>query len=55
MLWTRIAYTPASRAAAELGLQALDLDKFDFAVLAAIADQQPIWACRGFVPVNCSC
>ena len=42
MLRTRPAYAPAIRAAAYVGWQALDLNDFDLAVLAAIAFHQPI-------------
>ena len=42
MLRTRPAYAPAIRAAADAGGQALDLNAFDLAVLAAIACHQPI-------------
>ncbi|SMC14056.1 hypothetical protein ROA7745_03920 [Roseovarius aestuarii] len=42
MLRTRAVYTPAIRAAADLGEQELDLREFDVAVLAAIAYHQPI-------------
>ncbi|RYG90095.1 SMC-Scp complex subunit ScpB [Loktanella sp. IMCC34160] len=42
MLRTRKAYAPAIRAAADVGAQALDLNPFDVAVLAAIAYHQPI-------------
>lgn len=39
---TRVAYGPAIRAAADVGDQALNLNGFDAAVLAAIAYHQPI-------------
>mgnify|MGYP001361149067 CR=1 FL=1 len=39
---TRPAYAPAIRAAADVGMQRLDLSEFDVAVLAAIAYHQPI-------------
>lgn len=42
MLRTRTAYAPAIRAAADAGGQALDLNEFDIAVLAAIAYHQPV-------------
>ena len=42
MLRTRPAYAPAIRAAADADGQALDLNDFDLAVLAAIAYHQPI-------------
>ncbi|MDF1710363.1 MAG: SMC-Scp complex subunit ScpB [Paracoccaceae bacterium] len=42
MLRTRPAYASAIRAAADVGNQLLDLNKFDIAVLAAIAWRQPI-------------
>lgn len=42
MLRTKPAYAPAIRAAADVGGQALDLNEFDLAVLAAIAYHQPI-------------
>ena len=42
MLRTRPAYAPAIRAAADVGRQALDLNEFDTAVLAAIAYHQPV-------------
>ena len=42
MLRTRAAYAPSIRAAADLREQALDLNEFDLAVLAAIAFHQPI-------------
>jgi segregation and condensation protein B len=42
MLRTRPAYASAIRAAADVGIQLLDLNKFDIAVLAAIAWRQPI-------------
>jgi segregation and condensation protein B len=42
MLRTRAAYAPAIKAAADVGGQALSLDEFDIAVLAAIAFHQPI-------------
>ena len=42
MLRTKPAYAPAIRAAADVGGQALNLDDFDIAVLAAIAYHQPI-------------
>jgi segregation and condensation protein B len=42
MFRTRPAYTPAIRAAADVGDQLLDLSEFDDAVLAAIAYNQPI-------------
>jgi len=42
MLRTRPAYAPAIRAAADAGDQALDLNEFDLAVLAAIAWNQPV-------------
>ena len=42
MLRTRPTYTPAIRAAADVGEQLLDLDEYDVAVLAAIAYHQPI-------------
>tara|TARA_R110002049_G_scaffold207986_1_gene378386 strand:+ start:7081 stop:7674 length:594 start_codon:yes stop_codon:yes gene_type:complete len=42
MLRTRPNYTPAIRAAADLGDQDLDLREYDVAVLAAIAYHQPI-------------
>ena len=42
MLRTKPAYAPAIRAAADVGGQALDLNEFDLAVLAAIAWHQPI-------------
>ncbi len=42
MLRTRPAYAPAIRAAADLGVQDLDLREYDVAVLAAIAYHQPI-------------
>ena len=42
MLRTKPAYAPAIRAAADVGGQALDLNAFDLAVLAAIAYHQPI-------------
>ncbi|MBL6429802.1 MAG: SMC-Scp complex subunit ScpB [Maritimibacter sp.] len=42
LLRTRSAYTPAIRAAADVGEQDLDLREYDVAVLAAIAYHQPI-------------
>ncbi|MDB5658253.1 MAG: SMC-Scp complex subunit ScpB [Cypionkella sp.] len=42
MLRTKAVYAPAIRAAANLSGQALDLNAFDLAVLAAIAYHQPI-------------
>jgi segregation and condensation protein B len=42
MLRTKAAYAPAIRAAADVGGQALSLNEFDIAVLAAIAYHQPI-------------
>ncbi len=42
MLRTRAAYAPAIRAAADPGVQTLDLAPFDMAVLAAIAFFQPV-------------
>ena len=42
MLRTKPVYAPAIRAAADVGGQALDLNDFDLAVLAAIAYHQPI-------------
>ncbi|PZQ94630.1 MAG: chromosome segregation protein ScpB [Cereibacter sphaeroides] len=42
MLRTRAAYAPAIRTAADVGGQSLGLNKFDVAVLAAIAYHQPI-------------
>lgn len=42
MLRTRPVYAPAIRAAADAGVQDLDLREFDVAVLAAIAYHQPI-------------
>ncbi|MFN3825467.1 MAG: SMC-Scp complex subunit ScpB [Pseudorhodobacter sp.] len=42
MLRTRPAYAPVIRAAADAGGQALDLNEFDLAVLAAIAWHQPV-------------
>ena len=42
MLRTKPAYAPAIRAVADVGGQALDLNEFDLAVLAAIAYHQPI-------------
>lgn len=42
MFRTRLAYTPAIRAAANVGDQLLDLSEFDVAVLAAIAYHQPV-------------
>lgn len=42
MLRTRPAYASAIRAAAEVGVQALNLTQFDLAVLAAIAFHQPV-------------
>lgn len=42
MFRTRPAYAPAIRAAADVGMQRLDLSEFDVAVLAAIAYHQPI-------------
>ena len=42
MLRTKPAYAPAIRAAADVGGQALDLNAFDLAVLAAVAYHQPI-------------
>ncbi|WP_300553623.1 SMC-Scp complex subunit ScpB [Maricaulis sp.] len=42
MLRTRPAYSPAIRAAADVGDQDLNLTEFDVAVLAAIAYHQPI-------------
>jgi segregation and condensation protein B len=42
MLRTRPAYSPAIRAAADVGEQDLDLREYDVAVLAAIAYHQPI-------------
>lgn len=41
-LRTKPAYAPAIRAAADVGGQALNLNEFDLAVLAAIAYHQPI-------------
>lgn len=42
VLRTRPAYAPVIRAAADAGGQQLDLNRFDMAVLAAIAYHQPI-------------
>jgi segregation and condensation protein B len=42
MLRTRTAYAPVIRAAATVSDQALDLNEFDVAVLAAIAYHQPV-------------
>ncbi|AVW89704.1 SMC-Scp complex subunit ScpB [Celeribacter baekdonensis] len=42
MFRTRTAYAPAIRAAADVGDQLMDLNRFDVAVLAAIAYHQPI-------------
>jgi segregation and condensation protein B len=42
MFRTRAAYAPAIRAAADVGDQLMDLNRFDVAVLAAIAYHQPI-------------
>ncbi|MFN4172354.1 MAG: SMC-Scp complex subunit ScpB [Pseudorhodobacter sp.] len=42
LLRTRPAYAPVIRAAADAGGQALDLNEFDLAVLAAIAWHQPV-------------
>jgi segregation and condensation protein B len=42
MLRTRAAYAPAIRAAADVGVQALNMSEFDLSVLAAIAFHQPI-------------
>jgi len=42
MFRTRAAYSPAIRAAADVGDQLLGLSEFDVAVLAAIANHQPI-------------
>jgi segregation and condensation protein B len=42
LLRTRAAYAPAIRAATDAGGQALELNEFDLAVLAAIAYHQPI-------------
>ncbi len=42
MFRTRRAFAPAIRAAADVGEQVLDLNKFDVAALAAIAYHQPI-------------
>ncbi len=42
MFWTRAAYAPAIRAAADVWDQFLDLNEFDVAILAAIAYHQPI-------------
>ena len=42
LLRTKAVYAPAIRAAADVGVQALDLSAFDTAVLAAIAYHQPI-------------
>ncbi|WP_428929800.1 SMC-Scp complex subunit ScpB [Marinibacterium sp. SX1] len=42
MFRTRAIYAPAIRAAADVGVQLLDLSEFDVAVLAAIAYHQPI-------------
>jgi chromosome segregation and condensation protein ScpB len=42
MLRTRPAYAAAIRTAADLGPQALELNEFDIAVLAAIAYHQPV-------------
>mgnify|MGYP003109588635 CR=1 FL=1 len=42
MFRTRATYAPAIRAAADVGVQLLDLSEFDVAVLAAIAYHQPI-------------
>jgi segregation and condensation protein B len=42
MLRTRTAYAPVIRAAANVSDQALDLNEFDVAVLAAIAYHQPV-------------
>ena len=42
MFQTRAAYAPAIRAAADVGDQLMDLNRFDVAVLAAIAYHQPI-------------
>jgi segregation and condensation protein B len=42
MLRTRPAYASAIRAAADVGVQALNLTQFDLAVLAAIAFHQPV-------------
>ena len=44
LLRTKAVYAPAIRAAADVGVQALDLSAFDTAVLAAIAYHQPF--CR---------
>jgi segregation and condensation protein B len=42
MLRTRTAYAPVIRAAANVSDQALDLNEFDVAVLAAVAYHQPV-------------
>lgn len=42
MFRTRPTYAPTIRAAADVGVQLLDLSEFDVAVLAAIAYHQPI-------------
>ncbi len=42
MFRTRAIYAPAIQAAADVGVQLLDLSEFDVAVLAAIAYHQPI-------------
>ena len=42
MFRTRPVYAPAIRAAADVGVQVLDLSEFDVAVLGAIAYHQPI-------------
>ena len=42
MFRTRPSYAPAIRAAADVGDQLMDLNRFDVAVLAAIAYHQPI-------------
>jgi len=42
MFRTRPAYAPTIRAAADVGVQAMNLSDFDVAVLAAIAYHQPI-------------
>ena len=42
VLRTRPAYAPAIRAAADVGVQALNLSEFDLAVLVAIAFNQPV-------------
>jgi len=42
ILRTRPVYAPAIRAAADVGEQVFDLNKFDVAILAAIAYHQPI-------------